>query len=383
MFHVKHPQSRRRWISLAGLVAGAVLLAGCTGDTHPAKGWAAPVPGPGGTVLVQSGAGRITAARPDGSRIADYQVPARTTSGFLGLGQSTLPASPFYATPIVDGTTAYLVSHDGQVVRLSLDNGTIAQQWLVDLNEKVVATPILRGDRLFVSTEHGRLEVLNAANGTRVTSSRPTDGRVWGSPALSGSRIYIGTLDSAEVLAVNADTGAVEWKQGEVGASASAMVVEGDTLVVTSFDRTIHGLDAATGAQRWEFSGDGWFVGMPLVTRDAVYPATMRGSAYALDRQGKMLWHFQRADLEFRAAPVLVDGTLVLVDRDGTVVGLDASNGTEKWTRTAENAKIDTDAVLVGNAVFVVTHEYRLLRIDPARGDIQVLNVQPPSGSGN
>lgn len=368
---------------LAGLVAGAALLAGCTGNTHPAKGWAPPVPGPGGTILVQSGAGRVTAAQPDGTRIADYQIPGRKTSALFGLREVQQPAGPLYATPLVEGTAAYLVSYDGRVVRLDLADGKIAERWTADLNRNVVATPVLRGDRLYVSSEDGRIEVLNAASGTNLTSTRPTDGRVWGSPALAGNRLYVGTLDSAEVLAINADTGAVEWQQANVGASASAMVVEGDTLLVTSFDRTIHALDAATGAERWQFSGDGWFVGMPLVTRDAVYAGTMRGSAYAVDRQGKMLWHFQRPGLEFRAAPVLVDGTLVLVDRDGTVVGLNAADGAEKWTRTAENAKVDTNAVLAGGAVFVTTHDYRLLRIDPARGDIQVLNVQPPSGSGN
>ncbi|MGE3856248.1 MAG: PQQ-binding-like beta-propeller repeat protein [Dehalococcoidia bacterium] len=381
---MKHPQSRRPWIALTGLITGVALLAtACTGDTHPAKGWAPPVPAPGNTLLVQSGAGRLTATKPDGTRVADYQVPGPMTSAFFGLRQVQSSPTPLYATPLVDGSTAYIVSHDGRVVRLSLENSSLAEQWTVDLHQKVVATPILRGDRLYVSTENGHLEVLNTANGTVISSSRPTDGRVWGSPAMLDGRIFIGTLDSSQVLAVNADTGAVEWEQPKVGASASQLVVEGDTLVVASFDRTIHALDTAGGAERWRFVGDGWFVGAPLVTQQAVYAGSMRGSAYALDRQGKMLWRFQREGLEFRSTPVLIGDTLVMLDRNGVAVGLNAADGTEKWTRTAEGTTIDANAAAVDGAVFAVTNDYRLLRVDPATGDIKTFDVQPPRGGGN
>lgn len=381
MFHVKHPQSRRAW-TIASIALASALLAGCTGATHPAKGWAPPVLGPGNTLLVQSGAGRLTTAKVDGSRVAEYQIAGPKTSAFFGLRETQAAPTPLYAAPLIAGNAAYAVSYDGRVVRLNLDNNGIAEQWTTDLHEKVVATPVLRADRLYVSTENGHLEVLNAANGTRITSTRPTNGRVWGAPALQESRIFIGTLDSSQVIAVNADSGVVEWKQGAVGAAAADLVVDGDLLVVPSFDRTIHALETAGGSQRWTFTGDGWFVGKPLLTKQVVYAGTMRGSVYALDRAGKLLWHFQRAGLEFRAAPILAGNTLVVAARGGTIIGLDAATGAEKWTRTVENATIDANGTLVEAGVFLTTADYRLVRVDPAQGDIQTFNVQPPKGNG-
>ncbi|MEI7924731.1 MAG: PQQ-binding-like beta-propeller repeat protein [Chloroflexota bacterium] len=387
MFHVKHPQFTHkvsaRKTALTGLIAASALFAAaCTRSVTPAKGWAPPVPGPNGVLLVQSGPGRLTTTKPDGSRLADYQIEGITTSTFFGLRQTQAAPSPLYAAPLVAGNAVYLVAYDGRVVRLNLDGNNLGQQWVTDLGEQVVATPVLRGDRLYISTEHGRLEVLNTANGTRITSNRPTEGRVWGAPALQETRIFIGTLDSSELLAVNADTGNVEWKQKGVGAAAGDLVLEGDLLVVPSFDRTIHALATTDGVERWRFAGDGWFVGRPLVTKDTIYAGSMRGSVYALDRAGKMLWRFQRAPLEFRAAPILAGDTVIAAGRDGTIVGLDAKTGAEKWTRSADSAVIEANGVLVDGAVYYSTDDHRLLRLDPAKGDIQTFNVQPPKGNG-
>ena len=71
-----------------------------------------------------------------------------------------------------------------------------------------------------------------------------------------------------------------------------------------------------------------------------------------------------------------------LKSRNGTFVGLDAATGAEKWSRTFEGVEIDANGLMLDNAIFFTTHTYRLLRLDPATGEIQPVNVQPPS-SGN
>lgn len=388
MFHVKHRAwttrvARMARTALTTLAASALFLAGCTGDVAPAKGWASPVVTANSTLLIQSGPGRVTAVKADGSRIADFELKGVTTRDFLGRERPGA-ATPFYATPLTDGTTAYLASYGGRVARLSLENGSFTEKWVVDLRESIVATPVLRGDRLYVSAESGQMLVLNAANGQTVTATRPTVGRVWGAPALQQSRIYIGTLDSSEMIAVNADTGATEWRQGVVGATAADLVVDSDLLLVASFDRTLHALELADGRERWRFAGDGWFVGRPLATPRAIYAATMQGSVYALDRTGRELWRFTRDNdkFEVRAAPILAGETLIVAGRDGTFVGLHAATGVQQWTRTAEKTAIEANGVLLESVVFFTTTDYRLLRLDPASGDLKTFNVQPPTGDG-
>ncbi len=376
MFHVKHPRTL-----LASVLLASTLLVGCTGELTPAKGWAPPVAGPNNTLLIQSGAGRIAAIKTDGSPVASFELKGAKTRDFIGR-ESQAAATPFYATPIVEGNTAYIVSYQGRVARLNLEGGSITERWVVDLNHHVVATPVLRDNRLYVSTENGRLAVVNVENGSIVGETRPTPGRVWGSPAAADDRVFIGTLDSSEILAVQAGNGSTLWRYDGDGATAADLVVDGSTLLVPSFDRAIHALDLASGKESWAFPGDGWFVGKPLVTPGAIYAGTMSGSLYAIDRSGKQQWQFHRAGLEFRATPLLANGTLVGVSRNGTFVGLDAATGAEKWSRTFEGVEIDANGLMLDNAIFFTTHTYRLLRLDPATGEIQPVNVQPPS-SGN
>lgn len=380
MFHVKHLNHRGHRGALAViLVAVALLAAGCAGEITPPKGWASPVPAIGDTLLVQSGIGRLTAVKSDGTRVTDFAFTGAPSRDFLGR-QRPGPATPLYATPLIDGSAVYIASYEGRVARLDMDERAIAEEWAVDLAETVVATPILHGDRLYVSTESGRLHVLNATNGTAISTTRPTPGRVWGAPASEDDRIFIGTLDSSEIIALNTATDATEWRHTGTGATTADLVIDGDMLLVPSFDRGLHSLDLASGEQTWEFIGDGWFVGRPLVTADAIYAGTMSGSVYALNRGGTEQWHASYAALEFRAAPLLLDGVIVAVGRDATFIGLDAATGEERWTRAVEDAEVEADGVAMDGALFYSTNDYRLLRVDPATGDIQTFNIQPPSG---
>ena len=374
MFHVKH----RFGLTALALLVAAVVATGCTGSGAPAQGWAQPVKGPGGTLLIQSQVGMVTALAADGSKVAEFQVKGPPTRNFLG--QESQHPTPLYAAPIVDGTTAYVVGYHGRVARLSLDGGAISEKWGVDLNEQVVATPILRGDRLYVSAESGTLHVLDVANGNITKTSRPTNGRVWGAPAVQDNRLFIATLDSSEVVAVNADSGATEWKHEGAGAAAADLIVQGNLLVLPSFDRTIHGLDPATGAEKWQFAGDGWFIGQPAVTAQAIYAGSMRGSVYALDRDGKMRWTFSRTGLEFRATPLISGDTLIVASRTGEIIGLNLADGTEKWSRAVDGAQIDASGALTDSGVVYTTPDYKLIRVDPANGEVKSSSVTPTGG---
>ncbi len=374
MFHVKH----RFGLTATTLIAAALIATGCTGSGAPAQGWAQPVQGPGGTLLVQSQVGMITALAADGSKVAEFQVKGAPTRNLLG--QESQHPTPIYAAPVVDGTSAYVAGYHGRVVRLSLDGGTISEKWAINLDEQIIATPILRGDRLYVSAENGTLQVIDIANGNITKTTRPTNGRVWGAPAVQGSRLFIGTLDSSEVIAVNADSGTTEWKHEGAGAAAADLVVQGDLLVLPSFDRTIHALDTASGAEKWQFRGDGWFIGRPAVTDQAIYAGSMRGSVYALDRDGKMRWTFSRTGLEFRAAPIIAGDTLIVASRSGEIIGLNLADGTEKWSRPVDGAKIDASGALTASGVVYTTPDYKLIRIDPTNGEVKSNSVTPTGG---
>ena len=387
------------------MLATALLLlvgAGCATAATPI-GWASPVATEKGLVVVQDKPGHLVAMDPrSGAEV--WRFPA----GLKGAGDPAKVLgdaikSPYYATPVTSGSALYVASYLGDVIRLDYDGGTLAAAWHVNLTATptlwgfkipaisaprpttVVATPQLRGDRLFVFAEDGRVIVLATKDGRTLSSTRPTEGRVWGAPARRDATIYIGGLDSSDLVALNADSGAVEWTQRLSAATAADVVVDGDTLIVASFDRTLRALDATkVGAERWRFDGDGWFVGAPLVTRDAVYAASMRGTVYALGKDGKERWHRTEPGAngvarEFRAAPMLVGDTLIAVARDGTAFGYAAADGAPRWSK-AMGGNVEADGVLLESGLYYTTTARGLLRIDPASGATQSFDTQPPSG---
>jgi outer membrane protein assembly factor BamB len=198
---------------------------------------------------------------------------------------------------------------------------------------------------------------------------------------MRGSVIYVGSLDNSDLVALNVDTGTTEWRKELAGATAAGVTVDGDTIIVASFDRALHSLDAAAGGtERWRFEGDGWFVGTPLVTKDAIYAATMRGTVYAVDKSGKQIWSRAHPDREFRSSPILAGDTLVIAARDGTILGLNVADGAEKWSTEPQGA-IDADGLLLESSLFYITTSRALLRVDPADGAIRSFNTQPPDGS--
>ena len=392
---------RRRGVTLAAAFL-FVAASGCATAATPI-GWAGPVATDKGLVVVQDKPGHLVAMDPkSGAEV--WRFPASLKGAgdpAKVLGEKL--KSPLYATPVGGGGALYIISYLGNVTRLNLDGDTLTVPWQVDLANApsrlsiripflsaptpitAVATPQLRGDRLHVFAEDGRVFVLDTKDGRTLSSSRPTEGRVWGAPARRAGTIYIGGLDSSDLVALNAETGATEWTQRLSAATAADVVVDGDTLIVASFDRALRGLDAtARGAERWRFDGDGWFVGAPLVTRDAIYAASMRGTVYALDKGGKQRWQRSIPDAgrdtrEFRSSPVLVGDTLVVVSRDGTAYGLAAADGAERWSKAA-GGKVEADGLLLESGLFYTTTARALVRIDPSSGAIQSFDTQPSGG---
>src|SRR5690606_34959244 len=110
------------------------------------------------------------------------------------------------------------------------------------------------------------------------------------------------------------------------GAPVAGFALTGNLLIVGSFDRALHALDlTAEGEERWRLDVGGWVMAEPLVDGDTVYALTTRGGVYAADANtGGQRWEFLDEERQFRSRPVLVDGTLVLAAKDGTVIGLDA-----------------------------------------------------------
>ena len=379
-FHVKHnsiagarrrPEVRRRALLVPTLLATILLATACAQIASP-KGWASPV-SDGDTVIAQTDAGVVTALRISGDSATPLWSYPRE--------EDDVDLTAVYATPILDGNSLYVASYEGIVVALNVDgdrSGRPVSAWggPIDIGQRIVATPVLRGGRLYVATERGHLWVIDAATGQFGEPLLELNDRIWGRPAVDPGLLYVAALGT-QLRAVDRSSGQVRWTS-DVGTVAGDLVVDGDLLLVGSFDRGLHALDiTAEGAERWVAPGDAWFWARPLVAGDTVYAATVDGSVYAFNRDdGARLWSFRQDDTEIRAAPVLVDGVLLIASTGGQLYGINPVNGVARWTAALEDDHFLADPLVLESGVVLYSNDSGdLIRVTPA-GDVQRL-LQP------
>jgi serine/threonine-protein kinase len=275
----------------------------------------------------------------------------------------------FYATPIIDRDATpprvIVASHSGHIVSLDLETGRPTAGWPAEVHvgSKVVATPVLDGDTLYVANSAGEVRAVDLATGIVGAPIVDATDRIWGAPALADGTLYVGSLDG-ELRAVGTD-GTERWAE-EVGAIAGDVSVEGGTVYAGTLDSHLVALDAATGDERWSFKGADWFWARPLITSDTIYAPTTLGTVYAIDRaSGTEKWESAPTSAEVHATPVLVDGVLLIADRDGGIHGLDPNNGTELWSQQQPGERFFADPLVIESAVFYLSKDGTLVRVRP------------------
>ena len=144
------------------------------------------------------------------------------------------------------------------------------------------------------------------------------------------------------------------WRVDGLAGVTGTPAIWGGTAYVGTWNGAARAIDLADGGTVWERQltagpgGLGMIDDSPLVTADRVYLGDARGNLHALDRAtGAVVWS-RRLDAHpltrIFSSPVLVDGLLVIgvasvelalpasdFSFRGSVVGLDAATGAERW----------------------------------------------------
>jgi outer membrane protein assembly factor BamB len=163
--------------------------------------------------------------------------------------------------------------------------------------------------------------------------------------------------------------------------------VAGDGVVTSQGYERVTTYDAAEGGRRWSFAPPGanprlaWSLGS---AGDAVYVGVSNRASpsvdvddpydrvYAFDRQsGERLWHASlepASEQEPWVVPEVVaagDGLVVVATEYGTVLGLDAADGSERWRTTVDGSP--RTPVVADDTVLQATSD-GLFALDAATG---------------
>jgi outer membrane protein assembly factor BamB len=187
-------------------------------------------------------------------------------------GASSLLAAdwPRRAQAIVVGTVEY---GDGtaHAVGTSRTIRQTAVPWVWKAKDlgRVVSTPLVDGDRIYVSVAHqaglqsfGAVYCLDRATGTQVQWQFDNDGdmkAVFSSPCVAADRLYVGEGfhqdKSCKFYCLNAATGAKVWEFQTASHTESSPVVADGKVFFGAGDDGLFCLDARTGKEVWHFTG--------------------------------------------------------------------------------------------------------------------------------
>jgi len=216
------------------------------------------------------------------------------------------------ATPVISGDSVYVSTIEGLTFRF--DHRTGRTRWVKPL--RATTAPWIVGDELFVTRHKAGKEqqiVVDTATGKIVREHRVSAGsyaydvpanldswdQVW---AFEGSRPVVDrgihyVAMGNEVIASDARSGEAIWHRRYPGRadarSLGSVALAGSTIVVSSRDGKVFGLDVDTGYTLWSYDVGKRVIAEPIVAKGWLYATTADGYVIALNVADKSLdgWH--------------------------------------------------------------------------------------------
>ena len=224
------------------------------------------------------------------------------------LGMKSLLGAEFmgcYSSPCIGKERVY-VGFNLATGHLALDKQNGKQLWNKQYwRDPIHASPTLFKDTLY-QPAYGKLYAMKAETGEDVWSfPLPAEnpffmGWTMSSPAISGSKVYIGSLDG-RIFALDISTGEKLWsyQTGEAMASFSPYVregsqvisspsVSGNTVYLGSTDGRLYALDTESGKEMWRYDLGVPLTSSPAISGNTVYVAAYDGSIYAFTQISKL-----------------------------------------------------------------------------------------------
>ncbi len=268
-------------------------------------------------------------------------APVEVFAADIGEGNSR--RNRIAADPVAGNGIVYTIDAQARLQATSVNGGGVV--WASDLvpdfdrgGNVSGGGMALAGGVLYASTAYGELIAFDAASGA--VQWRQRLGSVLGSPTVSNGVIYV-VGQNSEAWAVEADDGRLRW---QIPAPPAQSVLVGGAAPAIS-DRSVL---------------------LPFPTGEimAVLPDSgvrVWGTQIAGGRLGAAY-----ADLnDITADPVVVGGTIYVGNQSGRVAAIAAQTGENRWT-AREGAY--SPILVAGDALFFVSDRNELLRLDAGSG---------------
>jgi outer membrane protein assembly factor BamB len=240
--------------------------------------------------------------------------------------------------------------------------------------------PALDGNRLYAASHDGRVEARDANTGKLlwgVDTGLPFSGGI----GLGTGHLLIGT-DNGDLLALSSSDGSVQWRSQVSSEILSIPKEEHGIVVVRCTDGHLFGLDAKTGARRWQHERQVpalslRIMGSPAVADGLVIDGYAGGKLVALKLEdGQVQWEAMvafphgRSEVErlvdLGGEPAVLRDTLYVAGFKGGLAAISLSNGEVLWR--IESVSGDAGVVAHRRSLFLTDDDSDVWRFESRVG---------------
>ena len=277
------------------------------------------------------------------------------------------------------GDSVYALSNSGMLHRLNAKTGELI--WIRDADESLTPNPFApsmmmlplnaSGERVYAVAYGGTPACFDAVSGTRVWGTVNALAPVYPMAGLCTGQGRGYVADEGKCVALDLRDGSILWEQKAKRERGLASPVFHDGSVYFHKQRTLRKLDAGDGSVTWEYAGGRGinYVGMPAISADGTtVVVTFDKSIVGLNADtGEERWRFNTPSpgalagagyqtIRNGSSPAISGGFVYVASDNGMFYVLDIATGSRVW-EYAIGVPVKSSLALSGNMVYVAAFD--------------------------
>ena len=262
---------------------------------------------------------------------------------------------------VVAADVVYVGTQGGRLYALSGRSGKTLWSYLC--KGPIASTPVIAGKLIYFTSGENRIYALDRQTGAfkwQFDRESPDGFTVRGqsSPLYSDGRVFVGFSDGS-LVALKAETGEILWTRSLAGDTSrfvdvdATPIVWNDLVVVSGYSTGVHALDPRDGSIKWRYDVEAASTASAI--QDRLFVTSSKSGAFALDREGRLLWRQAVSKGGELSTPIVLGRELLFSAADDGVYVADQNSGELRgFLRTARG--ITSAPSVDGDEAFVLTN---------------------------
>ena len=308
---------------------------------------------------------------------ADNWAQFRGNHSLTGVSQSNVPTSlkPLWtyeageaieSSAAIVGGTVFVGSHKGELVALSLENGSV--YWKFSTGSPIgESSPAYSGGVVYIGDLGGWINALNASDGRKLWAFK-TGGEIKSSPVVVGDSVLIGSYDE-HLYCLSARNGSVRWKFKTNGPVHSTPGIADGMAFIAGCDELFRAIRISDGKEVFNVSSGAYTGASPALRGGSAFYGTFDNEVLGVNlAERSVAWRYEHPQRKFPfySSAAVTSTRVVLGGRDKLVHGL-TLDGKAAWTFTTR-ARVESSPAIAGGRVFIGSNDGRFYVLNAANG---------------